>query len=240
MRYIKSHLADFLTVCNGLAGFLALMYILDGGLANFIIAAQLILIGMLLDGLDGITARAFKTQHAFGRKLDAICDVVTFCFAPGFLLYGRYYNPDHTSIQLVDNAFVVASVLLICGLGTLRLARSSNGNRSQGHFNGLPTSYVAYLSIGITFTVSEPMYMFLVVAFLSILMHLEIRFLKPRGLLTFVFFLFVVAMIWTLTNWDSNPNNYLLRFLLLSSGLYLLSPLLIGRHVNGDNVSTHV
>ena len=200
--HLRSHIADFFTVCNGLAGLLAMLYIIDGAPEARLIAAQLILVGMLLDGIDGMVARQLGTVHEYGIKLDAICDVITFCFAPGFLLYSVYYDPNQTSFQSVDNASVVVAVLLLCGLGTLRLARGRNGsgNGSRGrsldaaarHFKGLPTSYAAYVSIGLVFTVSDPMLTAMVVGLLSVLMYSSINFLRPKGLPTTLFFLFVI------------------------------------------------
>jgi phosphatidylserine synthase len=204
------------------------MYILDGGPDNQLIAAQLILAGMLFDGLDGIAARALDTVHEQGVKLDAICDVITFCFAPGFLLYSVYYDSNYTSFQSIDNAFVVAAVLLICGLGTLRLARPGNDDISTKHFEGLPTSYTAYVSIGFVFSVNDPMLAAMVIGIFSLLMYSRVRFYKPTGLLILIFMLFVLAMFWLLSGWAADPNRYLLQLLLLASGIYLLSPLVIG------------
>src|SRR5919109_1320195 len=50
-------------------------------------AAAFIGIAALLDTLDGMTARVFKTESNFGLSYDSLADVVSFGVAPGVLTY---------------------------------------------------------------------------------------------------------------------------------------------------------
>ena len=133
------------TVGNGLAGLLALLYIIDGG-DGLVIASMLIVIGVILDGADGALARKLGTSSEFGRKLDGICDMVTFCFAPAMLLYRSYYNAGASSLTYPGNLFVVIGTVFVAGMGIIRLSLQEP---VHDRFRGLPTAALALTLISI-------------------------------------------------------------------------------------------
>ncbi len=135
--------ADLLTLVNGLLGMMAITYILDG---NHVFAVMLILMAVIVDGMDGIAARKFRKKHDFGRFLDSISDAVSFCLAPGILIYSNYYDRTLGSAwSSAPNAAAVLASVLFVGFGLLRLARFAGKDYLSSGFRGLPTPAAAML-----------------------------------------------------------------------------------------------
>src|SRR3990172_670437 len=86
----KYPVADVFTGLNGLCGFLALTYIIDG---RPVMASILLSIAMVLDGLDGAIARRFGSPHHLGHYFDSFSDLISFALAPAALIYFSYYVP---------------------------------------------------------------------------------------------------------------------------------------------------
>ncbi len=70
-----------LALCMGIT---AVRYALDG---KFEIAAGLIIIAGIMDGMDGRIARLLKSTSEFGAQLDSLADVVSFGVAPSVVTY---------------------------------------------------------------------------------------------------------------------------------------------------------
>jgi CDP-diacylglycerol--serine O-phosphatidyltransferase len=132
--------ADYVTIVNGLLGFLAIMYVID---TNFRMAFILILIVIILDGLDGIIARYLSSGKELGKYLDSISDTLAFSFGPAVLIYTIYYDIDYTSFNYWPNALVVLTCFIIVGFGMLRLAWFVEYGQKLKHFQGLPTPALA-------------------------------------------------------------------------------------------------
>ncbi|MFC0560958.1 CDP-diacylglycerol--serine O-phosphatidyltransferase [Halalkalibacter alkalisediminis] len=128
MRFTKS-IPNMFTLGNLFCGFLSIGYAANGSYKN---AAILILIGMMLDSMDGRLARMLKADSALGKELDSLADIVTFGVAPSFLVYYTYFY----QFGLIG--------LMIAGLfplfGAYRLARFniSSSKGSQNYFVGVP------------------------------------------------------------------------------------------------------
>ena len=130
---------DLFTVGTIILGFLVLPFAFMG---EIFWAAMMIIIGGLLDLLDGIYARATKTGNKFGAEFDCIADLVIYSMAPGILLFFVYkeYN------------IYLASIVGILPLlfGCIRLARF-NVKRIEypGFWMGLPRpgSAIAIVSL---------------------------------------------------------------------------------------------
>jgi CDP-diacylglycerol--serine O-phosphatidyltransferase len=75
--------ADFVTVGNAALGFLAIV----AAAIDIDIAARLVLLGAIADGLDGVVARMYGGTEA-GPYLDSLADVATFGVAPAFIVAG--------------------------------------------------------------------------------------------------------------------------------------------------------
>jgi CDP-diacylglycerol--serine O-phosphatidyltransferase len=74
-------LADAVTVGNAALGFLAVV----AATVDIGLAARLVLLGAIADGLDGVVARKYGGTDA-GPYLDSLADVATFGVAPAFLV----------------------------------------------------------------------------------------------------------------------------------------------------------
>jgi len=97
-----------------------------------------ILIGNVLDGIDGGLARRMNVSSAFGLQLDSLADMVTFGVAPSLLAY-RYLSGLGLSPIVL---WPVCVGFTICG--ALRLAR----------FNLLPAKTSSRDSVGLTIPVA--------------------------------------------------------------------------------------
>lgn len=130
MRRGVQVLPNIFTLGNAFFGFCSIVSTAQGDL---IAGAYFILIGALMDGLDGRIARFAGVTSALGMQLDSLCDGISFCLAPAFLVYSWQLH-NLGLLGLVD-----ASLFLLMGL--LRLARFNITHDEQTvYFLGLPTT----------------------------------------------------------------------------------------------------
>ncbi len=124
---IKS-IPSLLTVGNLFLGVISIILVFNERPG---LAAIMVIIAMLLDGVDGRVARALNAQSQFGKELDSLADVVSFGVAPAFMMYV-------VALQDVTPAlsWLVTALFPICG--ALRLARFNVKESQPGYFIGLP------------------------------------------------------------------------------------------------------
>ncbi|MBE8221355.1 MAG: CDP-diacylglycerol--serine O-phosphatidyltransferase [Bdellovibrionales bacterium] len=128
-------LPNSLTTLNLFAGFLSVIYSIQG---NFIIAAYAIIAAAFFDLLDGRVARLTKSSSAFGAEYDSLCDLVSFGMAPSLLLYQISLH------QLGRIGWLSCFFLVACG--AIRLARfnvKKETDEHDRHFQGLPIPLAA-------------------------------------------------------------------------------------------------
>lgn len=139
----KIQLADYITVLNGVAGFLAITFIID---RRFLETALLIMAALCLDGVDGVVARRYGGGNGRGHYLDSFADTISFCIAPALMLYTMYYDPSRGRAWTdPENALAVMSSTLVAAFGILRLARFVGADHEKDSFRGLPTPANAIL-----------------------------------------------------------------------------------------------
>ncbi|NRG48328.1 CDP-diacylglycerol--serine O-phosphatidyltransferase [Bacillus sp. CRN 9] len=128
MKFIKM-IPNMMTLGNLYCGFLSIGYAAHGQYNN---AAILIIIGMMLDSMDGRVARMLKADSTLGMELDSLADVVTFGVAPSFLVYYTYFYQFGTIGLVVSGLFPL--------FGAYRLARFNVGSpkQSKNYFIGVP------------------------------------------------------------------------------------------------------
>lgn len=124
---IQKSIPSLLTVCNLALGIVSLIVAYQGRASD---AALLVVIGMVLDGLDGRAARYFHAESEFGRELDSLSDIVTFGVAPTFIMWNVVLR--HAGWV----GMVIAVLFPVCG--ALRLARFNVAKKSTHYFVGLP------------------------------------------------------------------------------------------------------
>jgi CDP-diacylglycerol---serine O-phosphatidyltransferase len=128
LRFTKS-IPNMLTLGNLYCGFLSIGFAANSHFNN---AAILIIIGMMLDSMDGRLARILKADSTLGKELDSLADIVTFGVAPSFLIYYTYFH------QFGLLGFAVSGLFPL--FGAFRLARFniSTNKTSQNYFIGVP------------------------------------------------------------------------------------------------------
>ena len=133
MRF-KTQFPNFITLVNLFFGFIS---ILNSYIANYSLACYFILLAAILDSLDGKIARLFGVSTEFGKELDSLADLVSFCLAPSVLVYILYSQ----NMPGISGELIAAAPLL---LGVIRLAHYNiDKNESTSYFKGLPTTFNA-------------------------------------------------------------------------------------------------
>ncbi len=122
-------LPNAFTLGNLFFGFWSIIAALRG---EYSLAAWLIVIAGVADGLDGRIARFAKTGSPFGTELDSLVDLVSFGLAPAILVYTLLLDSGDWSWSL---AFIYVAAVAV------RLARFNieQGGRAHLHFHGLPS-----------------------------------------------------------------------------------------------------
>ena len=135
-------LPNIFTGLNLACGFASLILSHRG---NFFGAAVLVILGGLLDLVDGKIARIMGSESAFGEQFDSMSDLVSFGLAPAFLIY------NYSLASLSRLGGVVAFFYVLCA--SLRLARfNANIEKiSPNFFQGLPSPGAAIAIVGYVF-----------------------------------------------------------------------------------------
>lgn len=131
--------------------------LLERMLPSFLsVGAGLIFLGMILDAMDGLIARATQGTSNFGGQLDSLADVVTFGVAPATLmvafmtreLAGDLIVPSPISPHFLGRATWIAGAFYVV-FAAVRLARFNVEHAEVGFdyktFRGLPSPAAAGL-----------------------------------------------------------------------------------------------
>ena len=110
---------------------------------RFELAAGLLILAALIDGLDGLLARRLNAASPFGAELDSLSDFVCFGVAPALLLY-------HFGLEgMAGMGWLAALFFAICCC--LRLARfnvaAKDDTGDKTSFTGVPAPAGAMLGI---------------------------------------------------------------------------------------------
>ena len=130
--------ANLLTLCNLLAGVVALIVTLR--YHAYETAFWLIIAASVFDFFDGFVARLMKQQSPLGVQLDSLADDVTFGVVPAVVMYDIYIHT--TSFYGLNSEWMgYASyvVLIIAAFSVLRLAKFNIDTTQATEFCGLPT-----------------------------------------------------------------------------------------------------
>ena len=119
---------NLFTLGNLFLGMMAILLAIDG---NYSLAAIMVIVAMLLDGLDGRVARALNAQSEFGKELDSLSDMVSFGAAPALIMFMVSFQ-DASPVL----AWIATASFPICG--AIRLARFNVRPGIPGYFCGLP------------------------------------------------------------------------------------------------------
>ena len=135
---VKKYLPSLITLSNLFLGFLSILYIQKG---NLELGCNLILIAAILDSLDGKLARKIGIASDFGKEIDSLADLISFCLAPSFLIFNVFYSFDKSISDLLFLYLAIISSFPVL-MGAIRLARFNVGHAQeskQNYFIGLPS-----------------------------------------------------------------------------------------------------
>mgnify|MGYP001293067967 CR=1 FL=1 len=179
--HLLPNLVTLLGLCAGLT---SMRYALG---ERYEIAAALIILAAVLDGMDGLIARKLNAASHFGAELDSLSDFVCFGVAPGVFLF-------HFALQdFAGLGWLLVLVYILCAC--LRLARF-NVNRDappppgRAHFVGVPAPAGAMLALlpvflmlaGIADLRSVPVAVAVYLAGVGLLMISRLPTISPKGL----------------------------------------------------------
>lgn len=129
---------NLLTLTNLFCGCLSLMFLARyfGNDLEMISQSVLILmiISLVADFLDGMTARMLKQNSPIGTELDSLADVVSFGVVPGLMMVNMLAMSSDNSFEEIKFAG-----LLITLFSALRLAKFNVDTEQSTYFKGLNT-----------------------------------------------------------------------------------------------------
>lgn len=183
-------LADLFTLVNALMGLGALVAAsravgLDvlGRWNGIHLAIELVLVGVIMDGVDGAVARLGKGNGPLGAVLDTLADAVTFVTTSAVVaflsLYGVGVGAHWTGIAVL---VIPMGFYMVCGL--LRLARFESlrdDGKTRHYFSGIPTPAAAVTLLSLVLVQVPPWLLLLAAVYIGVLMVSRIRFPKLRG-----------------------------------------------------------
>jgi len=112
--------------------FTGVLSIVKASQGDFVVAAWLIFLSLVFDGLDGRVARLTHTTSRFGVEFDSLADIVAFGVAPAMLIYFQIGH-DYGRFGILVSALYVI-------FGAIRLARFNvtHGVGDPNVFIGVP------------------------------------------------------------------------------------------------------
>lgn len=122
-------LPNFFTASSIFAGIYSIISAVEG---HFVLAAWMVLLSLVFDGLDGRVARMTNTCSQFGVEFDSLADIIAFGAAPAMLIY-LYAGMDFGRFGIMTSALFVI-------FGGIRLARFNvmTGESEPSVFIGVP------------------------------------------------------------------------------------------------------
>jgi CDP-diacylglycerol--serine O-phosphatidyltransferase len=175
MKVSRTIVPSFFTVGNMFCGFFSVTSALNH---SFELAAWLIFAAAFLDIMDGKIARFTGTSSKFGVEYDSLADVISFGFAPSFLIYTIYLN------ELRTVGLLISFIPLL--FGSIRLARFNSQLKGfdKTYFTGLPIPVAALaITSAIIFSlhyydnpVKFPKILLILIFFVSILMVSTVKY----------------------------------------------------------------
>lgn len=122
-------LPNSVTLLNLILGFYAIILVFRD---QFVTAAFLIFLSMILDGLDGRLARRVTTDNPMGEDLDSLADMISFGVTPALLIYQMHL----TGYGVLG--VIVAAAFPVCGAVRLARFNALDSGISSDYFTGLP------------------------------------------------------------------------------------------------------
>jgi archaetidylserine synthase len=156
--------ADAVTAANAALGFVAVV----AATVDVALAARLVLLAAIADGLDGVLARKYGGTPA-GEHLDSLADVASFSVAPAFLVAVVARNA--WSFESTWGLVALAACALFVAAGVVRLGLYTAYDTGNDHTEGVPTTLAAtLLAAGVLAGVGDPRIIVAAISILTVLM----------------------------------------------------------------------
>lgn len=131
-KYLVPNAFTALSMLFGLAS------MVTSATGNYTLAAWMVLWGVLLDKLDGTSARLFNASSDFGMEFDSFADFVVFGIAPAALVFFKLNSAMGENRKLfllmACGIFVVATAMRLC---RFNISDPPGGDKI---FYGIPTT----------------------------------------------------------------------------------------------------
>ncbi|WP_209425369.1 CDP-diacylglycerol--serine O-phosphatidyltransferase [Pararhodobacter sp. SW119] len=138
LLHLLPNLVTLLGLCAGLT---SIRYVLDG---RYEIAAGLIVLAAIMDGMDGLVARRLNAASHFGAELDSLSDFVCFGVAPGVFIYHFALTDLPGMGWLAVLLYILCACLRLARFNVMRNAPPPPG---RAHFVGVPAPAGAMLAL---------------------------------------------------------------------------------------------
>ena len=141
------NIPNFFTLINLFFGCIGVIFCFDSQLIEYV--PYTTVVSLIMDFLDGFSARYFKQTTEIGKELDSLADMVSFGFLPGTILFqicrdGLSYYASKSDIILY-----CAPLYLLTLFAALRLAKFNLDDRQTDNFRGLATPACTIFVIGL-------------------------------------------------------------------------------------------
>ena len=138
---LKKSIPNTITLSNLFLGFVSIILLaisLNAHNQYIETVCYLILVAAILDSIDGKVARKLNISSDFGKEIDSLADLISFCLVPSFLLFVWYKELEIESLSFV--VLIVLSSFPVM-LGAIRLARynATRNMRESVKYIGMPT-----------------------------------------------------------------------------------------------------
>ncbi|NHN40114.1 phosphatidylcholine/phosphatidylserine synthase [Halorubellus sp. JP-L1] len=167
-------LADAVTTANASLGFVAVVT----AFADPALAARVVLLAGIADGLDGVVAR-YSGGSAAGPYLDSLADVASFCVAPAVVVYVTVTDAWGISVANPEPLLAVALVVpaLFVAMGVVRLGLYTAHDTADDYTEGVQTTLAAtILAAAVLSGVTDPRVLVVATAAFVYLMVSTVRY----------------------------------------------------------------
>jgi CDP-diacylglycerol--serine O-phosphatidyltransferase len=153
LNKIRNNIPNIITLLNLTAGAVSVSF---SAVGNFYIATILILVAAIFDFFDGFFARILGAYSPIGKQLDSLADIVSFGFAPAFLLHvflKKMIIPGFLMVEIsfidLSKLLIILSPFLLTIFAAVRLAVFNIDTKQNSRFIGLPVPAVALFFISL-------------------------------------------------------------------------------------------
>ncbi|MBE6379043.1 MAG: hypothetical protein E7051_09555 [Lentisphaerae bacterium] len=169
-KFIKN-IPNFLTICNSLCGFAAILLILpihagtssDEAMKVFVICSAMVFFAMIFDVFDGFAARLLNAVSLHGIQMDSLSDMVTFGVTPAVMVASASKFLFGWEMNFWQHAYIYVLCAVYIGGAALRLAtynvNATTKQKSSDKFSGLPSpGGAAAICVAVFFLWSNKLY----------------------------------------------------------------------------------